>query len=235
MIENTININRKNCDYVFSNIDRKMFSEKNKKTMILYSYKGDVLLNNYLRNNKKVNKFILDYFNKEYYTTFQYMTNIFKNDDIIYVQSYIESFYESLRECFKAKLKKNIIVYRGLTTIPNINVGDIIENNFFVSTSCDIKVAEKFTNIDTYFHIEIPAGTYFCPIYISSRYSEEHEILLNNNSCFYVKSIKDNIFNLILIDSKNQDFYDYDSVNDEVILHKKIKFEEIDKTLIPFI
>ncbi len=216
------------CSYIYKNIVRDIYSIENLKTMLLYSNHGDVLINNYLRNNRKVNDFILSYFSANYEETFKDMKDIFKYDDKKHVQSYIDYFYESLKDCFLTKFDKNIIVYRGIKSIPDLKVNDVIQNNYFISTDCSIYTAERFTKseyingktIGVILKIEIPKDTYVCPIFLNTMWNRETEILLNNDSCFYVKSIDNNIYNLTLINHEYIDsYYQYDG--NYVVTNKK--------------
>ncbi len=206
--------------------------------MILYSCNGDVLINNYLRNGKKISESIIKYFNEKYYLSFEKYKNIFLNDNKKFIHSYIENFYESLKKCFKSKFDKNIIVYRGLSHDPMLQKNDLILNNYFVSTSCLLSVAENFVLKGALLEIEIPANTYICPIYLFTHFEGEAEILLPDNSCFYIKNIRKKtpeinytVYEMLLVPNI-EDYHVYDSLNDQMVTNRKY-ITSFDKTLIP--
>ncbi len=243
--DKTINIDKDaNIKYIHDNVDKTIYNSENKSIMILYSFNGDVLINSYLRNGKKISESLIKYFNDKYYLSFREHVNIFINDDKKFIHSYIERFYELLKECFKTKFDRNIIVYRGLIKDPllkkNDDVSDFILNNYFISTSYLLSSAQNFlrTEEGALLEIEIPSNTYICPIFLSSRFSHEAEILLPDNSCFYIKNIREKtpetnymVYELLLIPNI-EDYHEYDLLNDQMITKKKY-ITVFDKTLIP--
>jgi hypothetical protein len=222
----------KDCQYILKEVykskDSGIYSEKDLKIMLLYSYNGDILINNYLRNNKKIDKNLLDYFHNHYYKTFHpMMENIFYGDTLRFIKTYIQNIYYSLKECFKTSFNENVIVYRGLKTDPMLNKGNIIQNNFFISTTCNIYKAYEFSS-NIIFEIEIPKNIKICPVLLNSRFSQENEILLEDNTIFYIKDIlykeKYKIYHLIIVDKElnSDNLYLYDKLKDQILFNKFI-------------
>jgi hypothetical protein len=220
----------KDCQYILNEVykdeNMRIYSEKELKTMLLYSYNGDVLINNYLRNDRKLNKNLIDYFHNHYYKTFYPMKNIFIDDSVIFIKHYIENIYDSLKKCFKTSFNENVIVYRGLKTDPHLVGKTIIQNNFFISTTCNIYKAQEFSS-KVILEIEIPKNTRVCPMFISSKFSDENEILLEDNTIFYVKKLNyDGVvmtYHLIIVDKElNRDNLYLYSKPDNKILFKGI-------------
>ncbi len=211
----------KTCKYINDNIheDLDKYSYNKLQTMLLYSHNGDILVNSYLRNNMKLNDFIIDYYRTKYYESFRELENVFVSDSDRTIEMYIRGYYYSMKKCFLTKFDHNIVLYRGIKSVPDLKVKDVIQNECFVSTSCDINVAKGFAGeYGSIFSIEVPANTYICPMYLSTHYYNEYEILLPNDSCFYVKSIDGNIFNLSLFYLVGE-YYEYNG--DQIILSKE--------------
>lgn len=236
IVKDPININSDKdtvddkCEYIMKNVNKDKFTNEQLSTMILYSHNGDILLNSYLKSNRKLTTNIIDYYHKHYYQTFSKMKNIFIKDDNKYITAYIESFYEALRLCFIVEFDKAIIVYRRISIDPKYKKGDIILNKFFISTSCDIQSTEEFGEI--LLIIEIPKNTKVCPIYLNSKYPDEKEILLKDNTYFYVKEKRGTDYELIIINDITSEQYVYDELNDQILFYDKNNIINIDSKIV---
>ena len=174
----------------------KVYNQNDLNTMILYSHNGDEIINRYLLNGEKVTDETISYFRTRYYMTLGLYENCFLNDSNRFIESYLHNFYVSLRNCFKTKYDKDLLVYRGIREHVDYKENDIIKFNTFVSTTLSYKIAKNYGSIGwgkegkfTLFSIYIPKGNYICPIFYNTLHEEELEILLMDSSYFIVNSI----------------------------------------------
>jgi hypothetical protein len=143
----------------------------------------------FIQNNKFYFSYFLEKYDARKTKTINYkilMDNYFN----IMMNSYI-------------KCTKDIILYRGITNKPLYKNKSFIQINYFLSTTIDEMVAEKFKDQRGYFiKIYVPEGSKICPIFNYSKIDTEKEVLLLYGSVFYVKDIDDDykIIELVLID-----------------------------------
>lgn len=194
------------------------------KTLKLYTFRGDRVINSYIHNNFELDietikyidwyKDLFSYFLEKYdaytYDNYQYYFNYQKTiDNIIHI---LNSSYTEFNSEYG-------IVYRGINTsniIPIEEEKTFISYNRFLSTSFDKEIGEEFIkNTGILYEIIIPKNSRILPILKNhSKFEYESEILLNYKSIFYVYEVKPNFCKLILIDG---------ILNDEIINYLDIK------------
>ena len=163
-----------------------------KKYLILYSHNGDILLNMYLNNDKKIDKNIIDYYRTKYSQVFKKYTKgimeRFFYDNEQYIKSFIDTFYKYLRKAIILS-PLDIIVYRGISYIDSkdIKLNSFIKYKSYLSTSLS-KIAGSNFAVDNGILLEIliNKNTPIIPILFNSVYPEEQEILLPDNSILFI-------------------------------------------------
>ena len=155
---------------------------KERNILQLYSFKGDRLLNKYIRNGKVVNKDIISYYtaNKQVF------------DDMLgqkaTLESLLQEFYFQMKRLFSRApvVEKEFIVYRGSKTADHFNgtVDNIYVDRGFCSTSLNATVAVQYFAAKSYMSvIHVTIGTH-CIYNMWSNYPYEYEIILNDETYF---------------------------------------------------
>jgi hypothetical protein len=183
-----------NLNY-FKEIRNIDYTEYQEEAMRLYSNHGDRALSNFTINNFTIDNITKSYI-KEHYFYFDYFIKRNRN-----FQCMMMDFYLSLVSSFNNhKTSDYLILYRGIRKNVDYKIGSMILYKSFLSTTTDNKIPLRFLDIDTddkyvgtYLSIYVPIGTYLCPIYFYSEYSEEKELLINCGSILYIKNIKYNV------------------------------------------
>lgn len=157
-------------DEIIDSIDPSSYGMEELNTMRKYSHNGDMLISYYIQSG--LSPRLIDYAN---------------NHRLKYTG--IPKFIEHLRSCFKTEFDRDIVVYRAINSNVHHKVGEIIEMNYFVSTSVDRDQTVYFLDDSEFrdaiiYHIIVPRGTKVCPIVLSSEYPEEREILLPFGSIY---------------------------------------------------
>lgn len=169
-------------------------SDKERKYINLYTYKGDFILNNFIRNNFRINENIKTFIRDNYYF-FDYIIN-----DFDYLEDFLIDFYTILNETIKnaPQLDTNIIVYRGQKSYQKgLRHKGMCSTSFNTSVAIFFSIDNETQECNYISKIILPKGTN-C-LYMS-KMNLEMEILL-----------PDNIeFNLIT-DFKEQSYYMDDS------------------------
>lgn len=185
------------------------YSEIQKKAVILYSKNGDIAISKYILNNYKVDMGLKKYI-KSHKDSFIKFLDI-NNYDIL-----MNEFYKTLKSCFSYPCDDYLLLFRGITynNINKYKEGTFFRNNTFWSSSINRKVAEGFLNGETIwppisnnsssnkgilFLIFVPKGTKLCHILDLSKFPTESEILINNDTIFYIKTVYDNIVEIVII------------------------------------
>ena len=261
-VDLTFDILEKNYSYFFYdylssflNEDKNKILRKYIYSIVLYSRNGDELVNNYIRNNYRIDDNIISLYDKYQKNLSNYLNefeekcddndidvDIDKKKD--FIKCYIKNLFDDLNKLFKLvePLYFNLVVYRGIR-LPkgtfNYEEKNLIHFNGFISTSLSVCVAKKFIfydidscnnddedhnvdedyiyeeedqeiydydNIDeveydnVLFKIKLPAGSKCIPILNRSKFNE-YEILLNNESIFYISKIykREMQYNVVLI------------------------------------
>ena len=153
------------------------FSEDVCDALRLYSYKGDSLINSYLRNLSQMSleneKYYYD--NKDYFD--QFYPNMTINE-------MLSKFTNDLLLTFVNKIEKPTIVYRGLSRKfkYQYSIGE---------PSLDFDQATHFVNNDgTFLEITIPEDTYVCHVPNQCRLNYEYETILKPDSVFKIYRIE---------------------------------------------
>ena len=121
---------------------QNIFSDKQINSLILYSFNGDVIINNYLKNGNRLTKEFAEFIRTKYYLVLNQYKNDFLNDTDMYLNTYIENFYKTLKSTFIVDFNEDTIIYRGITSSKTTyQKGDIIFNVGFMSCTCDRNVA----------------------------------------------------------------------------------------------
>ena len=118
----------------------------------------------------------------------------FVNNQLREVEHEAELYTKYLRNALnKAKTKKNMITYRGISSsyineiMDNLKIGDSIVDAGFISSSTDKNVARGFANENGYImEILIPAGSHATSVDHISTNNGEEEVLIENNSTFEI-------------------------------------------------
>ena len=181
-------LNEKVNDYLKNN--------KTKNFVLLYTFNGDVLLNSYIRNNRKINETIKQYYLEHMDVTFNKYLNVIdckkdsKLDSDKFIKCYIDFFDKQLLNA-RITLPFDIVLKRYLkTNIKNFKINSFILHLSYIS--CTTKPANDSDNQSlVYFRIYVPSGTPLIPILFNSKLPMENEILLDYNCSFYIYDIKD--------------------------------------------
>jgi hypothetical protein len=182
-----------------------------KHVLLIYSHKGDKIINSFIHNNNEFTPIMYDYmfiykdmfsFYLEKYDShlYNYVDNVsrYYNYEIV-VSKLIDILNTSFIKC-----NDYMVVYRGLRTNPNLFIGTIVQFTRFISTSIDINVAERFKGDDGYLiEIIVPEESLILPILNDhTRYIGEHEILLHSSLSYYIYEYNDlhKIYTLVVLD-----------------------------------
>ncbi len=198
------------------------YSEIQKKAVILYSKNGDEAISKYILNNYKVDNKLKKYINSHKDSFIRFIDTHMYKHIIIDHDKLMNDFYKTLKSCFMYPCDDYLILFRGITynNIDKYKEGTFFRNNTFWSSSINRKVAEGFLRGETtwsppsassspstpvpikkgiLFIIYVPKGTKLCHILNLSKFPTESEILIDNNTTFYIKSVYDNIVEVVII------------------------------------
>lgn len=176
--------------------------EYKQNIIYFYQYKGDNVMNQFIRNNLDINLA-----RKQIYTDGNFMTSYFEEKGIEIerinhqnIEKYsdeeilniIKEMIAELDDIIKnaPPLDKNIVVFRGQQTLHHHEQYKIYETMGFLSTSMHVDIAKRFAGDNGFvYHIIIPKGV--CGLSLSlinylSRFISEKEILFPSKMCFYI-------------------------------------------------
>ena len=195
---------------------KDVISNEDKKYIRFYTHNGDILLNKYLASNRKITKYIVQYYQTKYFETFvKYDVDIscVKEDSPKYIKCYIDSMLNTIEEIITRMNVYNdplkFIVYRGLSfnnadyeivrKFYSDHINMAVEMKTFISTSSSIDMARRFSTLKEkglLIVIYIPQEfTNYINMKCISKYYFEKEILLNIGTKFYIdKIINDTIY-----------------------------------------
>ena len=155
-------------------------------------------MNGILRNYKKWKSEMSSYLEDEavgdYELEDDYEIKEFVRTQLSTLTAEAEEYTRFLRNALgKAKTKKNMITYRGLSPNymneikDNLKVGGVIVDAGFISTSTDKNVARNFASDNGYvMEVLIPVGSHATSVNHLSSNSGEDEVLIKNNSTFEI-------------------------------------------------
>jgi len=183
------NKNRPTVEWIQNQIDYfKSLDQLSKDIIFLYSYHGDRIINNYLRNNKVLTPSNMDhFFNNDVYFDNIYNIIMKKNISNRTTEKEISKFLDILIDNIQVIILRAPVpeisfkVYRGLNVNLNVQLNESFETDSFVSTSLLLRMAINFS-INKFTHkygsiLEfIVNGN--CLLLVSSKFKGELEILL---------------------------------------------------------
>lgn len=160
----------------------RSLNSKEQSALLLYSKNGDQLLNMYIRNNRKINEEMLNYYNDRRSTFDNYSLNANLKD-------LLEDFYFDLKLLFEKAppVDKDFIVYRGVKSINHFNgtTDNIYINRGIVSTTINPDIAIQFSEGKYMSIIHVPVGAKIIYNYWTAYYNEI-EFILPDSTYFLV-------------------------------------------------
>ncbi|AYV85874.1 MAG: hypothetical protein Solivirus1_31 [Solivirus sp.] len=152
----------------------------------IYSYKGDNVINSYIRNNEVLTQGTIDYINQNDEV---FPINV-HNANYKTMELFVKEFYRILKSLFSRAPPNNreFMVYRGSKTKDHFagTVDNIYSDKGFVSTSIDLDVAMKFSQDKYVSFIHIPVGARVIFNCIYTVFPEELEVVLNDSTYYLV-------------------------------------------------
>jgi hypothetical protein len=152
----------------------------------LYSYKGDNVINSYVRNNFTLTPATINYINQNEEVFPEYIHDSDYNTMI----TFVKEFYDMMRSLFRKAPEnpREFMVYRGSRTKDHFDgtVDNIYVDKGFVSTSMDLDVAMKFSKDKYVSFIHIPKGARVIFNCIYTIFPEESEFILNDATHYLI-------------------------------------------------
>ena len=180
---------RMSTEFLQKQIDYcKNLSPRYKIVLRLYSHNGDVLLNMYLRNKRQVSQTIAQYY-LDHHRSFVAYLGILNYKDRFMLNNLLEDFYEDMKQIvYRApKADKEFLLFRGIKTKDHFHgtVDNVYINRGFVSTSPNIDVAIRFSEMEYMTIIHVPVGASMI-FNLYSKYIREFEFILPDATYFLV-------------------------------------------------
>ncbi len=174
-------------EYLQSQIEFSLHTSLQERYYLkIYSYKGDNVINSYIRNSFRLTDATMNYINQNEEVFPDYVHNA----DYEIMQSFVKEFYDVLKTLF-ARAPENpreFMVYRGSRTKDHFDgtVDNIYVDRGFVSTSIDLNVAMKFSQDSYVSFIHIPKGARVIFNWLYTVFPEELEFILNDSTYYLV-------------------------------------------------
>jgi len=166
-------------------------SSEEKNIINWYTYTGDVIINNYLRNKLDIDEKVYDNINKILIKTNYKIPNIHLNDRKILIQNFIEYIVVILNNIiFKSpRNKRQFIVYQYSSNDYLSRSDNQWENiGFYSTTMINNFTIEAVNNTHYKSYIIVLIDTPCLIINSISKFPTEYEVLFPSNNCF--KTVK---------------------------------------------